>query len=106
MYSKVAVFSLAEAARPQQPTSRCEHLAVLQAKGATTARPCIVQMFNQKVTSLNPSFRGSAKAGERFSGGSDGGERPPAARGSCICPRPDLRIKIKSFDGDPLALMI
>lgn len=39
VYSKVAVSSLAEAARPRRPTSK---LAVLQAKGATTAKPCNV----------------------------------------------------------------
>lgn len=39
VYSKVAVSSLAEAARPQRPTSE---FAVLQAKGATTAKPCSV----------------------------------------------------------------
>lgn len=33
-------------------------------------------------------------------------ERPSAAKGSCIWPKPDLRIKIKSFDGDLLALKI
>lgn len=40
VYSKVAVYSLAEAARPQRPTSK---VAILQAKGATKAKPCNAQ---------------------------------------------------------------
>lgn len=46
VYSKVAVYSLAEAARPR---TAYEQVAVLQAKGATAAKPVQCSMFLQKL---------------------------------------------------------